>query len=85
MTKGSTSSPACVPLSHGTSPTLVLVEVMAGVGLGLGRTREQFYLHFEIFPIVEKLMSKKINLFKNSSQINIIKIVFVFSQRKTHH
>lgn len=40
---------------------------------------------FEIFPIVEKLMSKKINLFKNSSQINIIKIVFVFRQRKTHH
>lgn len=71
MTNSPTPLPAWLSLDHGsTSPTLVLVEMMAGAGLEIGRPREQFYLHFEIFLFVEKLMSPKLI----SSNIDVIVI-----------
>lgn len=64
---------------------------MAGVGLGLGRIREQFYLHFEIFrSVVEKLMfiknhfklmSLKLYLFLTRGK-HIIKKIIIFPKSK---
>lgn len=65
MSNSPTPLPAWLSLNHGSmSPTLVLVEMMAGAELEIERTREQFYLHFEIFFFVEKLMSPQINILK---------------------
>lgn len=71
MTNSPTPLPAWLSLDHdSTFPTLVLVEMMARAGLEIGRTKEQFYLHFEIFFFVEKLMTPKLI----SSNIDVIVI-----------
>lgn len=79
MTNSPTPLPAWLSLNYGsTSPTLVLVEMMAGAGLEIGRTRKQFYLHFEIFFFVEKLMFPK--LISSNSDVRVIQLELSFIQ-----